>query len=223
MASTTTNYGLHKIDLTDAPPDITVLNQNWDTIDSELKELNETIDNLDASDVDSIKLYTSLSELGLTDATAKPISIVLAMESSSMLLAQVGSGADNFPTSSGLLTVIKRSNNYARFEWQSHNNSDLQDDNGILYVGYYNGAKSTPWTGWHEVALANNFLPIGATASDVGAVPLNGSVSMTGTLKYNDGTTTHDYYGTHNITKGTASLTAGTSALGSGCIYLQYE
>lgn len=38
MSSTTTNYSLHKIDLTDAPPDITVLNPNWDTIDTELKK-----------------------------------------------------------------------------------------------------------------------------------------------------------------------------------------
>lgn len=37
MASKTTNYNLHKIDLTDAPPDITVLNGNWDKIDTELK------------------------------------------------------------------------------------------------------------------------------------------------------------------------------------------
>jgi hypothetical protein len=36
MASTTTNFNLHKIDLTDAPPDITVLNQNWDIIDENL-------------------------------------------------------------------------------------------------------------------------------------------------------------------------------------------
>lgn len=33
MSSKTSNYSLHKIDLTDAPPDITVLNENWDTID----------------------------------------------------------------------------------------------------------------------------------------------------------------------------------------------
>ena len=38
MASKTTNFNLHKIDLTDAPPDITVLNQNWDTIDAELNK-----------------------------------------------------------------------------------------------------------------------------------------------------------------------------------------
>lgn len=36
MATQTTNYQLHKIDLTDAPPDITVLNPNWDKIDAEL-------------------------------------------------------------------------------------------------------------------------------------------------------------------------------------------
>ena len=38
MASKTPNYNLHKIDLTDSPPDITILNQNWDTIDSELQK-----------------------------------------------------------------------------------------------------------------------------------------------------------------------------------------
>lgn len=39
MSTTTTNYSLHKIDLADAPPDITVLNDNWDIIDSELNAL----------------------------------------------------------------------------------------------------------------------------------------------------------------------------------------
>ncbi|MEG0999051.1 MAG: hypothetical protein RSF13_08485, partial [Clostridiales bacterium] len=33
----TTNYNLNKIELADAPPDITVLNKNWDTLDSKLK------------------------------------------------------------------------------------------------------------------------------------------------------------------------------------------
>lgn len=36
MSSKTLNYSLHKIDLTDAPPDITVLNDNWDIIDEHL-------------------------------------------------------------------------------------------------------------------------------------------------------------------------------------------
>jgi len=37
MATTTTNYGLVKPALTDSPPDITVMNSNWDKIDTQLK------------------------------------------------------------------------------------------------------------------------------------------------------------------------------------------
>lgn len=39
MATTTTNYGMFKPELTD-PADITKMNPNWDTIDAELKRLN---------------------------------------------------------------------------------------------------------------------------------------------------------------------------------------
>lgn len=35
---TTPNFGLKKIELADSPPDITVINFNWDTIDTNLKE-----------------------------------------------------------------------------------------------------------------------------------------------------------------------------------------
>lgn len=41
MASKTPNLNLHKIDLTDAPPDITVLNQNWDILDEKLSHVPE--------------------------------------------------------------------------------------------------------------------------------------------------------------------------------------
>ncbi|MBR4419582.1 MAG: hypothetical protein IKT32_01760 [Clostridia bacterium] len=37
----TGNYNLHKIELLDAPPDIEVLNPNWDIIDTELKKLSD--------------------------------------------------------------------------------------------------------------------------------------------------------------------------------------
>lgn len=39
----TTNYQLNKIELTDSPPDITVLNQNFDTIDTNLYKANRTL------------------------------------------------------------------------------------------------------------------------------------------------------------------------------------
>lgn len=44
MATYTSNYNLTKIDLNDAPPDITVLNQNWDTIDEELGNIGDTVE-----------------------------------------------------------------------------------------------------------------------------------------------------------------------------------
>ena len=46
MSSKTKNYELHKIDLNDAPPDITVLNQNWDKLDTKLKEVNDLIEQI---------------------------------------------------------------------------------------------------------------------------------------------------------------------------------
>lgn len=39
MSQQTTNYNLVKIELDDSPADITVLNQNWDKIDTEMKTL----------------------------------------------------------------------------------------------------------------------------------------------------------------------------------------
>ena len=45
MSSKTTNFNLHKIDLTDAPPDITVLNGNFDTIDTQLKSVKDNVGN----------------------------------------------------------------------------------------------------------------------------------------------------------------------------------
>lgn len=38
---TTTNYKFKKPELTDSPPDITVMNSNWDIIDTNLKKLND--------------------------------------------------------------------------------------------------------------------------------------------------------------------------------------
>ena len=42
MSLTTTNYGFIKPELTDAPPDITAMNPNWDKLDTNLKTLNDS-------------------------------------------------------------------------------------------------------------------------------------------------------------------------------------
>ena len=69
MASKTTNYNLHKISLTDAPPDITVLNENWDKIDTELKDIDDKASNHehDAGDITSGILPVSRGGTGASD------------------------------------------------------------------------------------------------------------------------------------------------------------
>ncbi len=39
----TQNYGFNKPELSDSPPDITVMNPNWDTIDKKIKENTDAI------------------------------------------------------------------------------------------------------------------------------------------------------------------------------------
>ena len=55
MASKTTNYGLNKIDRTDAPPDITILNENWDILDGKMKALETSMEDVDKVVEESIK------------------------------------------------------------------------------------------------------------------------------------------------------------------------
>ena len=65
----TTNYQLNKIELTDSPADITVINRNWDTIDSELKTHSDDIDALENNKFDkaggTLSGKTTISEGGL--------------------------------------------------------------------------------------------------------------------------------------------------------------
>ena len=57
----TTNYNLKKIELTDAPPDITQLNSNFDTIDDELAV---HVGRLDAQEVREGDIWASINALG---------------------------------------------------------------------------------------------------------------------------------------------------------------
>lgn len=56
----TPNFALKKIELTDSPPDITVINPNWDTIDQALKNLQDAI-NSGATDEELLQLRQDLA------------------------------------------------------------------------------------------------------------------------------------------------------------------
>lgn len=58
MSSKTTNYNLHKIDLNDSPPDITVLNQNFDILDEKMKDLEDGAVPIEGGTITGGNLYS---------------------------------------------------------------------------------------------------------------------------------------------------------------------
>lgn len=107
---------------------------------------------LDADTVDGYHIYSSLSELGLTEATATAESIVNAMADNSMLLHKLGSTATSatlqFPYNYSMLKVTKMSASYVSFEC-------IGTGNLPTYYAYYNGGATTKWSGW-----STQFLPL---------------------------------------------------------------
>lgn len=65
---TTKNYKLKKIELADSPPDITVINPNWDVIDNEIKKVNDASGSYAKKDG---SLQTELNAEKLNGKTAK--------------------------------------------------------------------------------------------------------------------------------------------------------
>lgn len=68
MATQTTNYNLVKPALTDSPPDITVMNPNWDKIDSELKINSSAIGQV-AVQKDEVKTTNFNPDGSITEVT----------------------------------------------------------------------------------------------------------------------------------------------------------
>ena len=99
------------------------------------------------SDIGALKIYTNITDLGLTEASATAEQIALAMSDNSMLLHTASgtatSSALSFPVNWGLLRVIKRTSSYVEFDYNSGTQS---------WSSYYNHGSSsgTKWYGWRK-------------------------------------------------------------------------
>ena len=155
MSSTTTNFGLRKIDLTDAPPDITVLNQNWDAIDRELKEHGDELENLqnaldNVGDGDYLPLDGSESMTGTLKFNAEKG--VVGNKSEDGVTETYISAVDG--DESHLLTV----SNYG--------------------VHYFQGTKTDPWQtsntlyGTHNITSGTTDLTAGTSSLATGCIHL---------------------------------------------------
>lgn len=175
-----------------------------------------------ADEVGSIKVYNSLSELGLTEAS-DAAAIVNAMENYSMLLytmsGTANSGGLGVPFIWGTLRVIKLTASYTEFTLSSGPSKAF---------AYYNaGSSGDKWSGWRTMSdTTHTHTPanIGAAASShtqaassitTGTFPTTAIYAAAGT----DYTTSR----IRNIRASTTDLTAGSSTLSNGELYLVYE
>ena len=143
---TNTEYWMHSIEnVTQEQYDALV---NGTTPVGDSKKLNGKGENelsvANADTVNGFKVYKSLSELGLTEATATAESIVNAMQNDSMLLHRCSTAATSaplaFPFNYGLLRVTKSLSSYVYFEYIYMTKR---------FYGYYNsGTTGNKWSGW---------------------------------------------------------------------------
>lgn len=127
----TTNYQLKKIELPDSPPDITVLNPNWDTIDTNLKKLSDEkapkesptftgtvlVPDITAGDDSQKSANTAFVKAAIDNVTTdyqKAIDARLYVatteptnKNTKTVWADISAGAD---TSNNLTTILKRWN-----------------------------------------------------------------------------------------------------------------
>jgi|GEM_PF-6343809 len=70
---TTTNYQFKKIELKDSPPDITIINPNWDTIDVELKKAADLKAQYDALKIGAVNLknFTDFNKITVLDGSTE--------------------------------------------------------------------------------------------------------------------------------------------------------
>ena len=158
MASKTTNYGLHKFDLTDSPPDITAINDSMDKIDTELKKRVENtkalpVENGGTGKATKKEAFDNLAFLG-----NNPISST--DEDTTQKWLELGSGYAKFDTNN---LMINQPEQYMFVINCSHESSaifqigSLQSGNGVYYrTGNYSG-----WTvNWTPLFGANSIVPI---------------------------------------------------------------
>ena len=198
MSLKTTNLGLHKIELTDAPPDITVLNQNWDILDEKVgNSQGSGIVVVNATSTDGVA-YTATSE-GINELTAgMKIALIPNRISASInvTLNINGLGAKNLCMRSGVTTssIIAPTTS----TWLSPNVPAEFMYDGTQWIIDAAQVSAESFTGIMPVEKGGTGASTAAMAREnLGAAPM--------------------------YLYGAQDLTAGTSELASGVLYFCYE
>lgn len=214
MSTTTTNYGFVKPALSDAPPDITVMNPNWDKIDTELKKKFDS-DNLPTPlQIDALKRSVAFS----CSATTTVLDIVNAFNDKTISYGERFSLGDygnfNYSYGYGVLLRAVFDQTLQAYVVKILIWDDADETVGILYGKSTDGSMLLSEAEHYSLYHEGNK----PTLSDIGSGTFGGAVKANTTAM---ATLTDTQL--RNIYAGTSDLTAGSSSLTSGSIYLVYE
>lgn len=196
MSSKTTNYELHKIDLTDAPPDITVLNQNWDTLDTELKNTVDAItDAIDNHDDDTAAHYSIRNAMMPKAGGTMTGNLKISKANSPTIELQVSNsnGYTNIYQHGGTLTINSAMSNSSDDSFLTMSKpSDGDDDSDLFRIGksvnnvnyYYKlyGEHNKPTAGDVGAAITNNYTATIPTTGWSSSAPYSVNVTVSGLL-----------------------------------------
>lgn len=168
MASKTTNYGLHKFDLTDSPPDITAINDSMDKIDTELKKRVENTKVLPVENGGTGKATRNEAFYNLAFLGNNPISST--DEDTTQKWGKLGSGYARFNT----LNMIDQPYVFMFVLNYVHEADIFQigsGQGGTSTVYYRTGNGRSWYMNWTPLFGANSTVPIanggtGATSTD---------------------------------------------------------
>lgn len=175
MSSKTTNFNLHKIDLTDAPPDITVLNQNWDTLDTELKNTVDAItDAIDNHDDDTAAHYSIRNAMMPKAGGTMTGNLKISKANSPTIELQTSNsnGYTNISQHGGILTINAAMSNSSDDSFLTMS-APSDDDSDLVRIG-----KSVNNVNYYYKIYGEHNKP---TPTDIGAVSKSGD-TMSGNL-----------------------------------------
>jgi len=210
----TTNYNLVKPELTDSPPDITVMNSNWDKIDVKLKANEEQIENLGVNKADLIdgkvpsRQLPSINYLSPTgdgkDLTVNftEVGIRANIATGEKLAVLFGKIKKYFTD----LKIVAFTGSYTDL---SDKPESLPANGGISAACSGNSATATKLTTARPINGVNFDGTQGITITDSTKLPLTGG-TMTGIL-YAQSNTSYTTRQVRNIVQSTASPSGGSN------------